>query len=395
MRRITAYLGSGGYFWLCLDVAWFPKLIGLSAFVAFSYCVMLVVRRSITTTGLINVLMACCLFIVAAAPVLIIEKFTLAFRIMFTMTAIELLALFWLLKQLPIGAVRVASGLAALGVAIAFVSVYGIASLAHAEYVIEKRAVAGLSPKKFHLIIILRRAQDMKFLGFDYRDQYGLMHPTEYSFDLLIGPRKWGQNPAAFDVETVYLGGDAPPVLEKDATLVDMSPIYGFPGVTDFSKFATVSARPRGAVGPINALDDDLNTAWEVVGRFPMELELEYPSPRTLRGYRLSTWEATERMPSSWEIWVSSNLLDWRRIQETTQCQPWKNAETRHYDVGPAADITGIRLVIKGTDDQSILRLYEFTPEFGTNPSPEWDAKVAQDASRLNPETCRKDAAAN
>ena len=132
----------------------------------FPICVMLVVRRSITTTGLINVLMACCLFIVAAAPVLIIEKFTLAFRIMFTMTAIELLALFWLLKQLPIGAVRVASGLAALGVAIAFVSVYGIASLAHAEYVIEKRAVAGLSPKKFHLIIILRRAQDMKFLGF-------------------------------------------------------------------------------------------------------------------------------------------------------------------------------------------------------------------------------------
>ena len=64
VRRITAYLGSGGYFWLCLDVAWFPKLIGLSAFVAFSYCVMLVVRRSITTTGLINVLMACCLFIV-------------------------------------------------------------------------------------------------------------------------------------------------------------------------------------------------------------------------------------------------------------------------------------------------------------------------------------------
>ena len=64
-------------------------------------------------------------------------------------------------------------------------------------------------------------------------------------------------------------------------------------------------------------------------------------------------------------------------IQETTQCQPWKNAETRHYDVRPL-DITGIRLVIKGTDDQSILRLYEFTPEFGTNPSPEWDAKVAR-----------------
>ena len=100
-------------------------------------------------------------------------------------------------------------------------------------------------------------------------------------------------------------------------------------------------------------------------------------------------------MPSSWEIWVSSSSprsASASKRRHSVNLGKTPKLVTMH--VGPAADITGIRLVIKGTDDQSILRLYEFTPEFGTNPSPEWDAKVARDASRLNPETCRKDAAA-
>ena len=47
-----------------------------------------------------------------------------------------------------------------------------------------------------------------------------------------------------------------------------------------------------------------------------------------------------------------------------TECQPWKNDEIRHYNVEAAPDVTGIKLVVTKTDDASVLRIYEFRPEF-------------------------------
>ena len=60
---------------------------------------------------------------------------------------------------------------------------------------------------------------------------------------------------------------------------------------------------------------------------FPVSLELEFPTARALTGYSLSTVEETRRMPSSWEICVSSDRINWRRLQEMTEGQPWKNDE--------------------------------------------------------------------
>ena len=62
----------------------------------------------------------------------------------------------------------------------------------------------------------------------------------------------------------------------------------------------------------------------------------------------------------------------------------------RHYHLEPTPNVTGIKLVITGTDDKSILRLYEFRPEFTTLPTPDSEREIARDASRLQADTCTK-----
>jgi hypothetical protein len=157
---------------------------------------------------------------------------------------------------------------------------------------------------------------------------------------------------------------------------IDTAPIYGVPDYFKamIKQLPVVSSRPpdlrKGLRwGPANALDGDPDSFWEAGAvPFPIELEVDYPSRHILRGYSLSTIDAPERMPNSWEIWVSSDQTHWRRLQEMAQVTPWKTAETRHYSVERTPDVTAIKLVIKGTDDKSFLRLYEFMPDFADSP---------------------------
>ena len=363
--RLSEYLQYTSFLWLGLDVSEVPELIALVAAVGAIWCAIRLLRGSMKTGELLNVLIVCALFVIAAGPLLIVRQFTLTYRVMFTMTAIELLVLFWLLKQLPFSAVAVASAFAAVGLASAFVSVYGTASSAHAEYALDARSVAGLSPKQFHPIIILRPPSARTAFGYELRDDFGWLSPIDHIFDLLIGRRYNGQ--ASFDVETVEVNQDDtfPLVLEQRATVIDLSPVYGLPPVTDFSGFATVSAQPRGQSGPINAVNGRANTFWEVCKQpFPIALKVNYPSAHKLLGYELSTVDAPERMPSAWEILVTSDGQDWRRLHEVADAKPWTNREVRKFDVGPTPDVIGIKLVISASRSSSCMRLYQFRPIF-------------------------------
>jgi hypothetical protein len=361
-HRLRDYLNIGAYFWLGLDIAWFPELIGLIAIVGLACGLVRLVRRSLGTAQVINALMACCLFVVAAAPLLIVHQYTTTFRVMFTMTAIELLVFFWLLKLLPVGSLLLASACAALGVAMSFVSVYGVASSVNAEYVLDANAVASLPAKRFHSILLLRPGLVRKAFGLDLRNDFGSLPPIDHIFDLLIGPRY--DNQADFDVETLRLTRSGPLVLEKNATIIDSSAIYGVPKVADFSQFETVSAQPRGAAGPLNAVDDERFSFWEACGNkpFPMELQLDLPSKRTFSGYELTTVEGPERMPNTWEIWVTTDRENWRRIQTMTEGKPWKLDEVRQYQLPPVPEVLGVKLSILRTDSPGCMRLYEFQP---------------------------------
>lgn len=365
--RLSEYLREASFLWLCLDVPGFPKLIALVAAVGAIWCAIRLLRGSMKTSELLNLLMVCSLFVIAAGPLLIVRQFTLTYRVMFTMTAIELLVLFWLLKRLPLSAAAVASAFAAAGLASAFVSVYGTASSAYAEYALDARSVAHLPPEQFHPIVILRPPSQRMAFGFELRNDFGSLSPIDHIFDLLIGRRYNGQ--ASFDVETAAVNQDDtfPLVLEKSATVIDLSPIYGLPAVTDFSEFATVSAQPRGQSGPINAVNGRANTFWEVCEQpFPIELKVNYPSAQTVLGYELSTVDTPERMPSKWEIWVTSDGQGWRRLHEVADVKPWANREVRQFDVAPTPDVIGIKLVILASRYNSCMRLYQFRPIFET-----------------------------
>jgi F5/8 type C domain len=149
--------------------------------------------------------------------------------------------------------------------------------------------------------------------------------------------------------------------------VIDTSPVYGLPDFKDaIRQMATVSARPHGENEPVNAVDGAANTFWQVCANqpFPIELALRFPAPHTIRGYSLATVDKADRMPSNWEIWVSSDRTNWRRLQDVTDAKPWEKREERRYDVEPQPDITGVKLVINSTRAKSCMRLYEFRPIF-------------------------------
>ena len=347
-----------------------PIAVGVIAAIALAFRVFRLLQRSKPRSAYVNFIVGCGLFAVAAAPVVLVSQFTVTFRIMFTMTGIELLLFFWVLNFLPLAGSVLASVIAAFAIGAAFVSVYGTAASNAMEYALSRRAVAHLVPNEFHSIMVLRRALPRRACGLPLRGDFAGLSPIPHIFDQLIGSR-YVDDPdkfPSFDVEEIYIRDDgADPVLEKNATVVDLSAVYGQSPITDFSQFATVAATPRG-LGPANAVDQDPSTFWEAVGAFPMTLEIDYPAARTLVGYRLSTEEEPDRMPDRWEVWVSEDLVNWRRIQEATQEGPWKLAQTRSYGVEPTADVRGIKLVTLDTDKHSILRLYEFTPKFERSP---------------------------
>ena len=379
-RRLGGYLVDGAYLWLGLEIPMVPALIVLAAIVGIACLVVSGLRRSIEQGELLNFLFGCSLFLVAAAPLLVIHQFAQTYRSLFTLTAIEMLALFWLLKQMPIGALRLAAAFAALGIACSFADVYGTSASAHAEYALYARSVAGLAPRKHHSIVILRPNMLKKAFGFDLKNDWGGLTPIPSVFDLLIGPRYNGE--ATFDVVTLRMPADyahyaqaleqndktLPLAITKGAVVIDTSSIYNLPDFADVAgRLATVSAWPRGADDPANAVDGDENSSWEVCGNqpFPIELELIFPAAHTLRGYRLSTVEETDRMPTSWQIWVSADRTNWRKLQEVTGAKPWQEGEERLYDVEFMPDVTGMKLVITATRAKSCMRLYEFRPVFG------------------------------
>jgi hypothetical protein len=383
--RLGQYLWEAAYLWMVLEVPWFAKIIALGALASLGYragsgCLNSFPRMisGVPLSTLINPIFACGLFLVAAAPLVTVHQFTQTYRVTLTMTGIELLVFFWLLKQLPINPAKLASAFAAIGAVLAFAGVYGMAAATATEFALYARAVADLSPasrEHFLPIVVLRQIYPdhaRQAFGLDLREDFGSLGLTDHTFDLLIGPRYSGK--AAFDVTEFQLPAvDGVPIaLEKNALIIDTSAIYGVPNFKDFShRVGIVSAQPRGTIGPMYALDHNAMSFWEVCGPaypqpFPITFELDLPSARTLTGYSLSTIEEPGRMPNAWDLWVSSDLENWRRVEQVIEGGKWKIEETRHYQLEPLPAVKGIKLVIMGTDVGPCMRLYEFTPAFAS-----------------------------
>lgn len=357
-RRAIEYLDLSSYLWMPFELPWVPEFV---LWIALAGLVFALIRltRGRFIERIIDFALACGLFFVATAPVLVVDQFSESFRITFTMTAIVMLALFWLVRHIITWPAVPAAAFAVLGILLAFAGVYGTSRSSALDFRLSQAAVAGLTPHDFHAITVVRRPVQRLALGLELRNDFGGLAPIPFIFDALIGTRYNGA--ASFDVQTIYVDS-ASGFLEKPTVLIDLSRLYGFANIGDFSQFATVSATPRGAIGPLNAVDGDPETFWEVCGiSLPATLEIDYPTARAVSGYDLSTVELPERMPKDWEIWTSPDQHSWSKAQKISNAPAWKDSEKRSFALAPEM-IRGIRLVIKATRAADCMRLYEFTP---------------------------------
>ena len=272
-HRLGIYLWEGAYLWLGLEIPLVPVLVGIASAVAAVYCAICIVRRPTSASESLDALMACGLLVVAIAPVLVVGQFSETYRIRLTMNGIELLILFWLLKQLPIASVRLASLLAVVGIGCSFVDVYGTSAAARAQHILYATAVANVPPQDSPSIAILQpTCCRLQAFGFPLRADFGGLGPAPGIFDLLIGPRYKGDT--AFDVADIPLPpsqillpaierniATVPLAIEENTIVIDRAPLFGAPSFDDvLSKLATVSARPRDTrrgvrYGPANAVD--------------------------------------------------------------------------------------------------------------------------------------------
>ena len=204
-----------------------------------------------------------------------------------------------------------------------------------------------------------------KVFGLSLRKDFGLLGAIEHIGDLFIRPNPNGE--ALFDIITLVLPAvnGVPAAMEDHAVIIDTSQLFAEPNFRDFSgRVATVSSRPRGPIGPMQAVDHNPITFWEVCGRpMPVELEINLPTARTLSGYRMSTIETPERMPRNWELMVTSDKQEWRQVHEMKEAGAWKLTEMRQYQFAPVFDVKAIKLRVTETDAGPCLRLYEFAPE--------------------------------
>jgi hypothetical protein len=357
-RRAIEYLNLSSYLWMPFEVPWVPEFVLWIALAGLVFALIRLARGRLPDA--IDFALACGLFLVATAPVLVVDQFSESFRITFTMTAIVMLSLFWLVRQIIARQAVPATAFAVLGILLAFAGVYGTSRSSALDFRLSQAAVAGLAPHDFHAITVVRRPQQRLAFGQELRNDFGGLAPIPLIFDALIGTRYNGA--ASFDVQTIYVDS-ASGFLERPTVLIDLSRIYGVADVADFSQFATVSATPRGAIGPLNAVDGYPATFWEVCDiSLPATLEIDYPTARAVSGYDLSTVELPERMPKDWEIWTSSDQRSWAEAQKVSDAPAWRGGEKRSFGLKAAETIRGIRLVIKATRAANCMRLYEFTP---------------------------------
>ncbi len=362
LNRFSYYVYEAAFLWSAYELAWIPYLVTamfLGGFwIAARQPVALIWKELFGNFALVV-----CLFVLACVPMLVAYKFSTSFRVMFTGTALLLVA-GWRLTLAQLQHTAKIQGLvASSALVICFVGVYGVSQLAASEYKKHASALSGLDKDAFHAIAFIHPEEKKRFLDLKLRGDFGKVYPISTTGDQLIGPRYKGH--AHFDVAELKVSETANSIiLEKNTVVVDnrASAVRGG-GIPLVELMAgTVHAEPRGHSGPMNAVDGSPYSFWEVWGStYPINLELVLNTPKALKGYRMTAYEATERMPTSWELWVSLDLKHWQLLEQRHTDKPWVAREIREFQLPEITTARGLRLVVNGSAAGAGVRLYEFT----------------------------------
>jgi hypothetical protein len=109
------------------------------------------------------------------------------------------------------------------------------------------------------------------------------------------------------------------------------------------------------------ALDSsiDPNSFWEVGGKYPLWLNIEYKKPTKVLGYFVQTGEYTDRMPVAWQLQGSMNGNEWLDLDERHIKGNWQKNEKRNYFVTNPNSYSYYRLYFTAGNTPGILRIYE------------------------------------
>jgi hypothetical protein len=365
--RLLDHLYSASYLWVIFEIPAVPFIVGTIVLCCGGVLLLL---RSLASrrdlTGLENLAIVLGLLVIASAPMVLAQKYSDSLRVLFSTTTIAVLVIFHLVSSLF--DTRTARSIAALGFAflggvISFVSVYEVSRLSSLEHAAYGNALAGIPRNQFHSIAVLSPV-NKQALGHELRADFGWVLPISTIGDLFIGQRYRGMADFDLVILKVQLDGRIPLILERSATVIDTFGVYGLPPLKLAERVAgSVASIPRSSsTGPMNAVDGLPYTFWEVWDRsFPISLELDFSFAREISGYRLTAGDAPERMPSSWELWGSNDIVTWRRLDAQVASQSWRRSQVRDYSLQAPVFIRRIRLAVTGSQANRGVRLYEFT----------------------------------
>ena len=359
--RFIHYVYEAAYLWSAYELAWIPltvAVIFLAGFWVVGQQPAALIRE---LAG--NLALVVGLLVLASAPMLLAYMFAKSFRVMFTSTALLLVAGWRLTLAQLTPSLKVEAMVASVAVVICFAGVWGVSQLAAWDYKQNATALSGLDKDTFHAIVLIRPEEKKRFHDYELREDFGNLNPISTIGDQLIGSRFDGH--ARFDVAEFNVPKDSlrQLLLEQNAVVVDTRPAAGWGVVPVVALLAgSVRAEPRGNPGPMSAVDQSPYSFWEVWGQpFPITLELILDAPMVMKGYRMTTYEAPERMPISWELWSSVDLKHWQQLEQRQIDHPWNVREVREFHLPEMTTARGVRLVINASDAGRGVRLYEFT----------------------------------
>src|ERR1700686_2137541 len=70
---------------------------------------------------------------------------------------------------------------------------------------------------------------------------------------------------------------------------------------------------------------------WEAQGPFPIELTVEFPTPRTVSSYSLKAGEDPSRMPSMWSTEGSQDGRGWMLLDQQKVKGPWEPYDSQAF----------------------------------------------------------------
>lgn len=110
---------------------------------------------------------------------------------------------------------------------------------------------------------------------------------------------------------------------------------------------------------PLNLFDDNINTAWEPLGKAPFIITLNYRERQLITNYSVTSHDIPSRMPENWEVYCfSENNNTWELTDSQNRQTDWEKNETRSFKIKHLVECKQIKILFSPSQSNpGILRI--------------------------------------